>query len=380
MVTNTTLNIALQNQSTCDTVYAYITGLALDHNNAWFILQADGQTPYYPESPDSTGAALAVDCGIPLGESGCTRTLTIPRIAGGRIWFCLNDKLTFLLNPGPGLVEPSVSNPSDSNYSKDWGFCEFTFNDFQLYANISYVDFVSIPIALSLQSASGEIQHISGIPTDGLETICSSLIAQNRIDSVGWDQLIVRNPSGQPLRVLSPNTAGVMNPTLFTSYYDDYVSEVWSKYSTQCLRIDTQGQWGVVEGNVTNDLLEFPGIGTFNRPSTAHIFSCSNGPFAASHANTIAMGGLTARIAAAFNRSTLLLGDHQPCSNVQAYYSTNPTNYYSKIVHSANLDKLGYAFPYDDVTPTDGANQSGSVWDGSPQLFTVAVGGLNAYT
>lgn len=44
-------------------------------------------------------------------------------------------------------------------------------------------------------------------------------------------------------------------------------------------------------------------------------------------------------------------------------------------MHAANLDGLGYAFPYDDVAPTGGRDQSGAVQDGRPRLLSVAVGG-----
>ena len=62
----------------------------------------------------------------------------------------------------------------------------------------------------------------------------------------------------------------------------------------------------------------------------------------------------------------------------QNYYQTSPTNHYARIVHAANLDGKGYAFPYDDVTPSGGADVSGFVADGAPKLLTVAVGGGNA--
>ena len=83
--TNNSLNIALQNKSNYGTVYAYITGRAINNNNALFLLQADGKTPYYPTTPSSTGSSLAVDCGISLGGPGSNRIVTIPQIAGGRI-------------------------------------------------------------------------------------------------------------------------------------------------------------------------------------------------------------------------------------------------------------------------------------------------------
>ncbi len=124
-----TLNIALQNATTSGTVYAYITGQAIDNGNALFLLQADGRTPYYPSSPSSTGTPLGANCAIPLGAPGSTVNVTIPHIAGGRIWFSIGAPITFLLNPGPALVEPSVTNPCDPSINVMWDFCEFTYNN-----------------------------------------------------------------------------------------------------------------------------------------------------------------------------------------------------------------------------------------------------------
>jgi hypothetical protein len=50
------------------------------------------------------------------------------------------------------------------------------------------------------------------------------------------------------------------------------------------------------------------------------------------------------------------------------------TNHYARIVHAALTGGLGYAFPYDDVTPDGGVNQAGPVSSGSPALLTVTVG------
>lgn len=98
------LNVVLQNKTTSNTVYAYITGQAINNSNALVLLQADGKSLYFPTSPSSNGSPLAVDCGIRLGAPGSNTVVTIPQIAGGRIWFCVGGPLTFLLNTGPGLV------------------------------------------------------------------------------------------------------------------------------------------------------------------------------------------------------------------------------------------------------------------------------------
>jgi hypothetical protein len=373
--TTPTLQIALQNTTTSNQVYAYVTGQAIDNNNALMLLESDGHTVYYPSSPGSTGAPLGANCAIALGAPGSTTTITIPHIAGGRIWFSIGAPLTFLLNPGPGLVEPSVSNQSDPNIHLMWDFCEFTYNAAQMFANISYVDFVSIPISLALTSSSGATQTVSGLPTNGLDTVCSNLKAQHAADGAGWDQLVVTN-GGANLRALSPNNGIVINSSLFSGYYQPYVNQVWSKYSSQSLAVDTQASWGTVNGQVSGGQLTFPGLGSFAQPSAADIFSCSTGPFA----NTAgAMGPLTARISAAFNRSTLLIDASQPDGeNPANYYQNTITNHYSRIAHAASLDHRGYGFPYDDVAPNGGADQSGAVSDGSPTLLTVAVGGGTA--
>jgi hypothetical protein len=366
-----TLSIDLQNNTGSNTVYAYVTGQALDNGNALFLLQADGQTPYYPASPSGTGTPLAVDCAIALNASGTgARRITIPHVAGGRIWFSIGGKLTFLLNPGPGLVEPSVTNASDPNINTLWDFAEFTYNSTELYANISAVDFFSIPVALKLTTASSGTQTVAGLPAGALDTVCAGLAAQSTADGQGWNQLVVTS-GGQNLRALSPTNGIVRNSSLLSGYFDGYLNQVWQKYATTPLTVDTQASWGVVQGTVSGGLLTFPGVGSFAKPSSADIFSCNSGPFNVSGAE---MGALTARISAALNRSTLLSDANQPDGESPAnYYKVSPTNHYARIIHATSQDGRGYAFPYDDVVPNGGADQSGAVVAGDPTLLTVTL-------
>ncbi|MEY9856005.1 hypothetical protein ABH935_001609 [Catenulispora sp. GAS73] len=367
--TGSTLNIDLQNNTGSNTVYAYVTGLAIDNGNAWFLLQSDGRTPYYPPSPPSTLTPLGANCAIPLGPNGSTTRITIPHLAGGRIWFSIDNPLTFLVNPGPALVFPSVSNPSDPNINVMWDFCEFTFNSTNLWANISMVDFVAIPIGLTSTGAAGT-QTAPGLPAGALDTVCSALQAQSAADGQGWNQLIVTS-GGANLRALSPNNGIAQNSSLFAGYFDGYLDQVWSKYSSQTLSIDTQAQWGTVTGNVSGGVLNFPGVGSFGRPSSADIFSCNSGPF---NTSGVEMGALTARISAAINRTTLLIDSDQPAGeNPANYYQYPQTNHYARIVHATSIDGRGYAFPYDDVAPTGGVDQSGAVVDQNPTLLTVTL-------
>ncbi|KAJ5550824.1 hypothetical protein N7461_005522 [Penicillium sp. DV-2018c] len=372
-----TLNFALRNNTTSSQVYAYITGRALDNNGALFLLRSDGRTAYYPTSPSNILSPLAYDCGIPLGRPGNTTTITIPHLAGARLWFSQDSRLTFFLNPGPALVEPSVSNPSDPNYNLNWAFCEFTWNNYQLYANLSYVDFVSMPIAMTLTNTSGATQTVQGLSANGLDLVCKALIQQHQRDNAGWNQLVIQK-NGVNLRALSPNTGRTLNNSLFNGYYEPYVDQVWSYYANSTnnkLTVNTQAGAGDVTAKTASDTMYFsvPGI-SYTKPSTGDIFSNSTGSFAPSGDST--RDAITARLAAAFNRSTLLINGSQPNGeNVSDYYRNSVTNHYSRICHSVSLDTRGYAFPYDDVAPNNGPDQSGSVYDGSPRLLTVTIGG-----
>ena len=88
--TAATVAMSIQNNTGSDTVYAFVTGQAIDNGNALMLLEADGQTPYYPASPSATGSPLAVDCAIPLNApGGAPVTITVPHLAGARLWFSI---------------------------------------------------------------------------------------------------------------------------------------------------------------------------------------------------------------------------------------------------------------------------------------------------
>ncbi|MCJ1475044.1 hypothetical protein MMC13_003704 [Lambiella insularis] len=364
-----TLDIELVNKTNSDTVYAYVTGLALDNKNAWFLLQADGRSPFYPSPPPSIGTPVPEDCAILLNAPGASRTITIPHIAGGRIYLSVGQKLTFLLNPGPALVEPSVTNPSDPNSNADWGFCEFTWNNDQLYANISYVDFVSLPIALALTTGSGEVKEVRGLAPDGLDTIAAGLEQQAAADQQGWDTLIVKDQGGKTLRVLSPNQGIVTNPSLFAGYFEPFVEQVWAKYTQAELQVDYGS--GSARGKVSGDELVLNGQ-AFAKPSSRDIFNASSGPFVTGSDGT--RNAIIPRLNAELNRSTMVSSDSIPTAP-DSHYKNDVTNHYARLVHAANVDGRGYAHPYDDVAPAGGPDQSGFVNDGAPRLLRVTVGG-----
>ena len=209
---------------------------------------------------------------------------------------------------------------------------------------------------------------------DGFNSIVNSLKAQAAKDGRPWDQLIY-TANGKPVRILSPNNLLVGNANAWGNYWDAYVNAVWSRFSNQDIIINTQAAAGNVRGRVQNNELVFANGGAFEKPNARDIFSCNTGPFATGSNQT--RNAIIPRLSAAFNRSNLLDSTDQFPNGVNpaTYYTYPTTNYYSKFVHAAQKDGRGYAFPYDDVVPDGGEDVAGVVFDGSPSVFTVAVGG-----
>jgi hypothetical protein len=130
--------------------------------------------------------------------------VTIRQLAGGRIWFSIDKELTFLLNPGSEIVEPSVTDPFDPNIHITWDFCEFTFENNRIYANISCVDFVSLSVALTIIPQDGDPQNVLGLKADGFAHICAGSESQSLVDANDWHKLVFES-NDQKLPALSPN-------------------------------------------------------------------------------------------------------------------------------------------------------------------------------
>lgn len=361
-------------------VNAYVTGL--DPNNQLVMLQTDGSWLYPDAGGATTPQPINGNIAIALGGQGSTTTITLPDyISAGRVWFAANGELQFFVvqgADGPSLVEPSSTNPQDPSAAVNWGFVELTnIADGGLYANISYVDFVGLPLGMSL-TGSGGTQTALGLPATAVSSICNDLKTQAASDGQPWDQLCVVDSSGNPLRVIAPPDFTSVNTNAFSSYWTDYVNQVWQQYSSQPLTINTQVAAGDVSCTVSGGTLNCDGDNRgYAQPVAADIWGCNSGPFAIEDTDNDIHRAVVPRLCAAFNRATLLLdgGNLQPSLDPTHYYTTAPTNYYSQIVHKYEGDGRGYAFSYDDVTPDGSVNTSGELTDGVPQTLTITVGG-----
>ncbi|KAH8158061.1 hypothetical protein CIB48_g10185 [Xylaria polymorpha] len=331
----------------------YISGK--DASGRPCLLGANGQF-VYPQA-DGTGVPQEItgNIALPLGAKGQTTQVTLPQaLISARIWLAHGQLKFYTVRDGNGvsaIVEPSAANPADPSAGIQWGFIEFNYDGTTIYANISFVDFVGIPLGMGLTLAGGQNQIVQGLQAGAVNNICNGVRSQAAADGQIWDRLCTVSSSGQALRVLAPNLYTSGNPTAFTGYYVDYVNQVWSKYSSQDLVINTQAAAGNVACRVSNNQLQCNATTMFIVPSFP-------------------------RLCAAFTRTTLLLagGNVQPSLGQNSYYTMNPTSHYSRIVHQYETNSLGYAFSYDDVNP-DGQNAAGVVAGANPTNLKITVGG-----
>jgi len=316
-------------------------------------------------------------------------------VTSGRVYFIYDNYIQFFLTRGqygPNIVQPSITNRSDPNYQKDWTFSEFSFNDREVYANISFVDFVSLPIAMSLKPYGQEPSHVRGFPKDGIQKLRDGLLAQEKAEGVQWTKLVVMaNPNSanqRILRVLSPGNAMDLfrGEGFLNNYFDEYAGACWGKYRNEQLVVDTQKrEWGVVYGSLVGNELVFKKpsgerIGAFQVPRTYDVFGADQGVFRAipgPHRDL--MLNIGARLDAALNRSTLHSNTHQPDHDglIETYYKHRTCNHYAHWVHSLTKDKKGYAFAYDDVK-NGVMDQSGFLAHGNPECLLFNIGGGDA--
>ena len=368
-----------------DGVNLYMTGN--DANGLFVLLQPDGQW-YYPSSDISSSVPTVIPADqitIPVSGSAQSTNLTMPtNVSGGRIWLAQGSlQFSVVLGAtGPALVEPSIAGPAEN--ATTWGFVEFTYTaDGIIYADITYVDFVSMNLKITLTGTDIGTQTAPGLQPNAIQSLCEDLASQASTDGYPWNELCVTYANGQPYHVLAPADYIDRTPDAFADYWTSYVDQVWSTYSSQPLIINSQsGQVGNISCTASNDLLtctdDSGSSATFAKPSATDIFSCSTGPFVLDSSATDVQAAVVPRLCAAFNRSTLLLdgGNVQPDGvDSSSYYSAQTTNWYSKLVHQLEVDGRGYAFPYDDVTPDSetSENQSGTIVSTSPKSLIITI-------
>ncbi|GAW14976.1 hypothetical protein ANO14919_043840 [Xylariales sp. No.14919] len=348
----------------------------------------NGPTTYFtPPINNPLGGVAAAPATLSYGTGAVGTSFETPgTINSGRIYVVVDGHLNFYANQGGNIIQPDPHNPTDIAHQELWGFIELTHNrdpsngDENMVVNLSFVDWVSLPLGMSVtsknQNGSMESVAIGGLRPDGLVKVCETLSA---LDSF-WPKLCMRAPDKTPLRVMSPAKYLSIYPDDkdAASYYEPYIGTAWEKYKGVDLRINTQangpnsdvkvdnGQIVTCRVGSDNILHCDNGAGDFVRPVSKDIYGCDSGPFANPQngaTESWARARVRPRLCAAFVRSTLHLDGAQPSHDIGSdkYYKELITNHYSRVVHDNLMGGMGYAFSYDDVNPGGTENSAGLV-------------------
>jgi hypothetical protein len=333
-------------------IWFYIVGTNLTSGKQSFVAP-DGSLQEVALSDN--GSDGFADLSIPLAGSGNT-SLNIPANMSGRVYFSLDDKLKFkVVADGAGnaaLQYPAGWVSSDPSYNVLHDWIEFTHNTGGMFCNTTMVDQFSVPMAINLVGSAN--QTTGTLTAGGRDAIFNAVKANS--DYAG---LVI----GDDMRIIAPGHG--IDAGLFSStYYDDYVDAVWSKYTGSTLTVTTNT--GTYTGQVSGDTLQFSGgVAPISKPTTQDIFYC-NGALAAP--NDGVTGPVAAVLGAGFNRSTLLTNANQPTTDPSTFYQGSPTNVFSQAMHASSADGKAYGFPFDDV-----ASFAAYVQDGAPTSITITL-------
>jgi hypothetical protein len=332
-------------------IYMYIVGTNLSTGQQSYVTANGTLTPV---SIGLNGPDGYADLSIPLAASGNT-TINMPNMSG-RVYFSINQKLKFKVvvdvNGKAALQYPAGWVSTDPNYPILHDCIEFTFNNSGMFCNTTMVDMFSIPLAIKLVGAKN--QTAGTLIAGGRDKIFNSIAALPQ-----FAPLVV----GNKLRVLAPGHG--LDAGLFpANYYDAYINDVWTKYATTNLTVQTNA--GLFTGRVTNGQLLFDkGVKPIGKPSTRDVLYC-DGSLAAP--NDGLTGPVAAIVGAAFNRSTLRDFPAQPTTNAAQFYQQSISNHYSRVMHENTVDNKAYGFAFDDVV-----NFASYIEDNAPTSFTVTL-------
>jgi hypothetical protein len=375
-----TIKLKLVNNIGGENLNCYISGA--DSEGKVFFLGEQANLIY----PSSGGSAEPVPVEDPIAikmpPQGETFEITVPiAFSSGRIYFAQGELEFFMvaIDGGDGLVQPSISSLEDPSRNINWGFVEMTLTeDGEIWANISYVDFVGLIMSMTLNNKDNSTQEVIGLPSDAVGTVCEALKAQGDADGKPWGAMCVATEDGTPIRILSPEDFAEVSEDGFGDYWNQYIDDVWAKYSSEPLTINTQADAGDVKCQVEGEELKCDGDNRgYPKPDIMDIWGCNSGPFSVLEGDNDVHKAVVPRLCAAFNRATYDVegGNYQPGPGPDKYYTVDPTNHYSRIIHENEVDGRGYAFPYDDVNPDGAEDAAGLVASLNHEELIFYVGG-----
>jgi hypothetical protein len=335
--------LKITNQTNRGNLYFYVVGTtkpANSENNCYYLSDFNGNVTLCTKVNGETSYSL------PLTET--ETIIQLPRLSALRIYFSFDKKLNITVGD-KGIPSSPAGWVKDTNFQTLFDWVEATWevnaSDMTLGGNTTQVDMFGLPFALSLIGFDANKQPLTvtgGFSHGGLR---HQIFEAFKKISAPWNKLVISD--GEDYRVISPYHGMELDELFPRNQLDDYINQVWAKYTTDTLTATAEGitfTGQVSEGNLvftnsTSDTITFP------KPNSFMVYT--SGPIPTK--GGAKAGVIQAALQAGFMRSTLLRSSTLPDCNFADYYQDEPVNLYAKTFHHFGTDGGAYAFGFDDV-------------------------------
>lgn len=236
------LPLVLVNDSTLpdNQVYVLITGKdEATLTQSFLQVSAAGIGSLVVANPGDNGSNYSyLLSSLPSTDEG--HVIYLPKIVGGAVWFCMQQKLDMPVNSPHDIVQPNFTNPNDDNYTKNFDIFEVTYvsTGTNIAADATAVSFFSIPLYGYISTPDPGSASNTGLytPRSTIMSNAASLFSTVP-NATEWNKLFLKNGS-TILRLASPGKC--MPDSIFDPNYLDngdvygysYIADIWSSGSS----------------------------------------------------------------------------------------------------------------------------------------------------
>ena len=272
----------------------------------------------------------------------------MPDIISGRMYLSYGEQTYITFNMAAdgriGYAGPDLNNTSDPNQDVLFEFIEFTIKNKEYWGNTTRVDFYSFPVVTRLFGQNG---YTNGQYFANFDKTVGDLGTRDQIFGSfknevpnEFDTLVTDK------RIMAPCKLTFNEGAQYAHYYDNYINEFWSKYSSQDLVFSCDA--GTFRGRVYGDAMRFTKDGDGGtyyvyKPTTQDVLE-GKGNFNRGNSTELV---IEAQLCAAFNRGVAT--QPQNFNNESTYYKNSVSNFYSGYWHNHSYGGFAYGFCYDDV-------------------------------
>ena len=354
-------------------IYVEVIGSDPTNNGALVWVNYDG-TRHAASTADNTAANHLTG---PDGNSYPNYNFTLAESTqlklppgSGRIYISMGQPMYMSVTPAgsngiSGYAGPNPQNPTDPNINTHYDWYEYTSGlnadgTNNIYINTTQVDYFGLPLLLDLWDGNSGIT-LGGVTSGHGQTGINESIANIDAEYTAQTPSAFHLTPVSSLRIPSPDKSTFVAGQPNATYFDSYVSSVWSYYTTNSLSVTLGNRvfTGTVQGanfvfTEPNPVAGAAGASyPIGEPTTENVVAC-DGVFGTDTFSSLpnsdprkgVESGIETALCATFNRH--IVQNPSEWATPADYYLAAPANYYAQFWHNHSVGALAYGFPYDD--------------------------------